>query len=292
MKCSKCGYNVSEDDCFCEECGNNLKIIENVSAKSNKANENIKISPDVNLAIVSDIGKKHVTNQDSGMVTKCENGNIIIIVADGVSSSVNATNASATAVNVINDILVKYDDNGNIVEIMKKAILAGHKAVIDLPYKSQNVNIDDPETTIVVALKSKNKLTIGWVGDSRAYVITNGVEEKLTVDDSWVEEVVSRGELTREEATLSKKSHYITQALGMTDWDIDVHIVQKDIEENAIVLLCSDGLWNYLPYSGDIALKLMDFDASKEALSICEYMVEYANKQGGSDNITVAICLQ
>lgn len=166
-----------------------------------------------------------------------------------------------------------------IVEVASQAVLA-------LPFSGGDE--DGPETTVIVALCRGGQVAIGWAGDSRAYLVGPDWEEQLTVDDSWVEEAVRSGEMSREQAAVDKRSHYVTQVLGMRDQQLDVHVVERELPEDYILLLCSDGLWNYFQGGGELASALRTCDSS-DALSLCRCLVDAANERGGHDNVTVAV---
>lgn len=240
--------------------------------------------------MVTNIGKRHITNEDSGRVLISKKGAEILIVADGVSSSINAMSASSKAVQVVGDILMEYNFGQDPEEVMIKAINAAHKEIMDLTSSEETKECDGPETTIVAAINDEDQIIVGWVGDSRAYLIDGGKEIQLTIDDSWVEEMIRDGQLTREAAMHDKRAHYITQVLGMKDDDIDIHTIKIQNKAKNMLLLCSDGLWNYFQCNGELA-KLVSNYKDKRALNLCHSLVDKANLCGGHDNITVAILM-
>lgn len=299
MLCPKCGVNVNVEDNFCEECGASLKknSLPNSSSPGNNTpspesifdsfpKSEITISSR-DLASATNMGRKHSPNEDYGTVVKTESGNSILIVADGVSSSVNATTGSRKAVEVIKETLATSDIPAK--EAMIAAIRSANTAVKELPYESKEDGLYGPETTVVTALVQGDTATIGWVGDSRAYILGNDRQEKLTVDDSWAEMVVAEGSMTMEEAMADRLAHCVTQVLGMHDQQVLVHLLECKLKEGDILLLCSDGLWNY--FQGEKALlnAVTAFGINSEAVHICEHLVGLANAAGGHDNITVAI---
>ena len=278
------GNGKPDEDGYCEICG--MKMVE----KSEKQLEEKEEEISKELAMVSNIGKRHIANEDSGRVLISKKGAEILIVADGVSSSINAISASSKAVQIIGDILMEYDFGQDPEELLIKAIDSAHKAIIDLTSGEETKECDGPETTIVAAINDEDQIIIGWVGDSRAYLIDEDKEIQLTVDDSWVEEMVRDGQLTREAAMNDKRAHYITQVLGMKDDDIDIHTSKMQNKTEKMLLLCSDGLWNYFQREGELAKVISDYK-NKEALKLCHFFVDKANICGGHDNITVAILM-
>jgi serine/threonine protein phosphatase PrpC len=289
MLCSKCGASVSEGDNFCEECGASLK--KHVSTSSPVTTKPFPKSEivvyDNNLASATNIGRRHVSNEDSGIVLKRDNGDIVLIVADGVSSSVNATSASQKAINEIKDVLIKKDDSAK--NLISLAIHSADECIKALPFENKEDGIYGPETTVVTAIVQENTVTIGWVGDSRAYIFNQDKQDLLTIDDSWIELVVNEGLMTREQATLDKRAHCVTQVLGMHDQPAKIHILECKIKEGDLLMLCSDGLWNYFQNEKALLNTIIAYGINSDAVDICEHLVGLANAAGGHDNITVAL---
>jgi protein phosphatase len=138
-------------------------------------------------------------------------------------------------------------------------------------------------TTITAALVEGTRVTFGHVGDSRAYLVRDGVIEQLTEDHSLVNELMKSGKLSPEEAETHPQRSVITRALG-TDPDVDVDTFVIDAREGDLFLICSDGLTTMV--ADDDILELLerhhdDLDRAAKAL------VAAANRAGGEDNITV-----
>lgn len=283
MECMSCGTVNEVGNNFCENCGIKLKgsSLQNDSLAGNE--KRLEIVSNNNLAVISDIGLRYKSNQDYGNVLINEKGNTILVVADGVSASTNPSSASKIAVNTVSRILSSYE-GGNFTDILKTAIKTAHQEILD----TTSGDTESAETTIVAAIVAQDLITVGWVGDSRAYIIDGEEEQQITVDDSWIEEEVTAGKLTREEALKDKRAHMITQALGMKDEPIDIHIVQKTLPKGALLLLCTDGLWNYLPNSKDVSCYLAGYQWTN-AHDICRYMCDFALEKGGRDNVTIAV---
>lgn len=288
MICAKCGANVNSGDNFCEECGASLK--QNPKDTDNDMAAFPKSSAEAygkNLAAVTNIGRRHLKNEDAGMVLKLQNGESVLIVSDGVSSSFSATSASRMAIDVIKRTLLKGDKPP--VELIQSAIYAADDCIKNLPFETKEDGVYGPEATVITAMVSGRNAAIGWVGDSRAYVINKDRQKLLTVDDSWIEMVVADGSMTREEASRDRLAHCVTQVLGMHDQDIQVHTLEYQLDTGDILLLCSDGLWNYFQGENALQRAIISFGMSSDAAYICEHLVGLANSAGGHDNITAAM---
>ncbi|MDQ3875478.1 MAG: protein phosphatase 2C domain-containing protein [Actinomycetota bacterium] len=138
-------------------------------------------------------------------------------------------------------------------------------------------------TTMTVAIVESDRVVIGHVGDSRAYVIRNGTLGQLTEDHSLVAELVRSGKLSPEEAETHPQRSVITRALGQ-DPDVDVDTFSVPAREGDLFLLCSDGLTSMV--ADEDILQIVekhrdDLDAAAGAL------VRAANRGGGEDNVTV-----
>jgi PPM family protein phosphatase len=315
MDCPNCGTVVLESDRFCEECGTALiedeiassagcqKCGANVEALdaegycSNCGFRNVLAEPAIVvvksavLAGVSDPGLRHPHNEDSlalATVDSAARSTQILVVCDGVSSSQNPDRAAQVAAETICQELTRSLLQQPADRALKMATAKAAAAVSALPYFATD-DIDSPSTTLVAAIVQNNMATIGWLGDSRAYWLSAQGSRQLTIDDSWLNEVVNSGELSLQAAQQSPNAHAITRWLGADAKDnVEPAIVQFKIPGSGYLLLCSDGLWNYAPEADQIA-DLIRRTASTDAATVAQYLVEFARSQGGRDNITVAI---
>jgi PPM family protein phosphatase len=139
-------------------------------------------------------------------------------------------------------------------------------------------------TTLILAVVHQHKLYIGHIGDSRVYLVRDRQMERLTVDHSYVEELVRNGSLTREEAENHPKKNLITRVLGCSESILaDKYICE--IRDHDIFMLCTDGLTNMLT-ENEIKAILVEEDNPQH---VCSRLVSLANEKGGEDNITVIV---
>jgi serine/threonine protein phosphatase PrpC len=221
----------------------------------------------------SNTGNKRRRNEDSYVVAPP-----LFAVADGMGGAQAGEVASKLAAAALEDT-----DPGSFggVERVVELIQEANRRV----YERSNA---DPAasgmgTTITAALVEGAKVTFGHVGDSRAYLVRDGVIEQLTEDHSLVNELMKSGKLSAEEAETHPQRSVITRALG-TDPDVDVDTFVVEARENDLFLICSDGLTTMV--GDEDILELLEKyhdDLDRAAKSL----VAAANRAGGEDNITV-----
>jgi serine/threonine protein phosphatase PrpC len=250
----------------------------------------VSISP--LLAGVSDVGLKHFRNEDA-MTLISELEGETLIVCDGVSQSQNpdvaAATAASAALEVVRDAMASQSWN-HTHDLVTAALQAARTAVRSIPY-AQSSEADPPEATIVLAVRRGRRVSLGWVGDSRAYLIGCDCARQCTVDHSWLNEVVDAGKMSLADALSSPLAHALTRSLG-GPVDSSDEPSQLDFELPAgpsYLVLCSDGLWNYLPDAASMAVLIRSQPAEADALARARSLVEFALERGGHDNITVAV---
>ncbi|MPN24171.1 Serine/threonine phosphatase stp [bioreactor metagenome] len=140
-------------------------------------------------------------------------------------------------------------------------------------------------TTITAALTGK-RIVVANVGDSRAYLFSNGVLRRVTRDHSLVEELMLRGEISPEQAAHHPQRNIITRALG-AERDVDVDLFELDWAEGDMLMLCTDGLSATL--EEDEMIRILSSESSLEAK--CDALCVSALENGGRDNITVILLL-
>lgn len=234
------------------------------------------------LGAATDIGKMRNLNEDSYFVYRNENllGGM---VADGMGGQNAGEVASSMAARFVKEYIInEFNPNMDYIEIGEMVRIALIKANSSIySYSKTKTNLEGMGTTATLAIIYKNKLIAAHVGDSRLYLIGDKGIKQITKDHSYVQELVSRGEISKEVADTHPAKNYITRAVGSEDI-IKVDIVIMDYTGET-VLLCSDGLSNML---SDEQIEEIIKD-NEELQKGCEALVKFANKKGGLDNITV-----
>lgn len=236
------------------------------------------------IGVMTSKGKIRELNEDSYYISKKKDFPLFII-ADGMGGHKAGEVASKMAVDIIsssfeNALSSKKIDEYNIVDIIKNSIWRANDEI----YKKsiENDEFSGMGTTVTLAYEVKGKFFIGHVGDSRAYLLRDGSLRQITKDHSLVEELVSNGSITKEEARFHPQKNVITRAVG-TDKKVDVDLIVKEKLKGDILLLCTDGLTNMLN-DDEIKELLLGNDNLQKA---CECLVELSNEKGGFDNISV-----
>ncbi len=236
------------------------------------------------VGALSDVGKVRDINEDSYSIS--EENYSLFIVADGMGGHNAGEVASSIAVDNIKNHISEYVSS-NMEEKLIKGIIyeAFNKANKEIYKQGQEDPLyDEMGTTTTLVLKIDSTLYIGHVGDSRAYLIRGGSIEQITQDHSLVAELVRSGSITELEAMKHPQKNLITRALG-TSKDIKVDIFNINFNSTDILILCTDGLSNFVDkYEIEkVALEIKDIN------EVCKKLVSMANKRGGYDNITVLV---
>ncbi|WP_041939910.1 MULTISPECIES: PP2C family protein-serine/threonine phosphatase [Frankia] len=130
-------------------------------------------------------------------------------------------------------------------------------------------------------------VTVGWVGDSRVYLLGPRWCERLTSDDTWAAEAARAGLIPANEAETHRRAHTLTRWLGGDVEDVAPHTEIFPIEAPATVLVCSDGLWNYASRPDVMASLVNQLPPRCTAIDVARHLVDFAIDAGGHDNITV-----
>lgn len=134
-------------------------------------------------------------------------------------------------------------------------------------------------------------LVVGWVGDSRAYWVPldrSAAPARLTEDDSWAAQMVAAGLMNEAEAYADERAHAITGWLGADAYELEPHTASFKPDRPGVVVVCTDGLWNYAEAAEELA-EILPPDASARPLHAARVLVGHALDGGGHDNVTVAV---
>lgn len=236
------------------------------------------------IAGKTDRGKVRRTNQDDFAQGKLPGEASYSVVCDGMGGANGGNIASSTAVGIISDAILNgyspsLDING-IKSLLADSINKANTVVYEMARKDPS--LFGMGTTVVVCVAVNSGVIIAHAGDSRAYLIKNGIK-LLTRDHSIVQDMVENGKITPEEALVHPQKNIITRALGVEE-SLQIDFCFTELDSGATVLLCTDGLTNLV--SDDTIESVV---TSNEPEKCIEQLVNMANQNGGNDNITVVV---
>ena len=224
----------------------------------------------------SDVGKVRQQNEDAVLPQPGSDGNaeaLLAAVADGMGGAAGGEVASATAIQTAAAV-------GGEVALR---IEAANLAVIEAA--QQRPRLRGMGTTLTIGIfQADGSLQIGHVGDSRAYLLRQGLLTQITTDHSFVNEMMASGRMSLEEAEDHPYRSVLTRVVGLEP-SVDVEVINLELETGDRILLCSDGLTVMLS-DDDIKAQLADAAGPGSA---ADAMVAAANGAGGVDNISVVV---
>ena len=276
------------------------------------------------IAGVTDRGLRHRQNEDAmelAVVPAADGPVLVAVVCDGVSTSIRPAEASLAAAQAAAQVLrTAAQDGTDLTEASSAAVRSAEGAVASLAKSPGGVG----SATFVSAVVTRSAATLCWLGDSRAYWLgapvtpapeapapeapapeapasgapapgAPGAEpaapetaRRLTRDDSLAEEMVAAGLLPEDEALNSPHAHVVTRWVGADPGEATPHVVTFEPPGPGVLMLCSDGLWNYQPDAGKLA-ELALPGALTNPLAAAQTLVAFAIEAGGRDNITVIL---
>lgn len=251
-----------------------------------KSNARPKCFAHVLFAAKTDLGQVRENNEDkfeffvpddpAVLATKGR----VYAVADGMGGHSAGQVAAELALNVF--IRSYYGDASDDMEAsVSRAVKEANHYVVDvartIPGRS------GMGATLIVAIIRENQIYIAWVGDSRGYMLRNGVLQQVTEDHSWVAEQVRAGTMTEEEAEQSPFRNVITRSMGGAP-DAEPDITAFELQPGDRYLLCSDGLSGMVPFHE--IQEILGYGSP----SVATWgLVDRANQYGGRDNITAFV---
>ena len=227
---------------------------------------------------ITDIGKMRPINEDSFYLPR-EN-EPFCAVADGMGGHNAGEVASAMAIQAFADSMRR---SGKVnATAIHEAVLRANTEVHEESLR--DISKSGMGTTFTALVADGRRIHIAHVGDSRAYLIRSGGISRVTQDHTLVEEMVSKGVISEREARVHPKRNLLTRALGTSE-TVEVDLIQLDIRGDEVLLLCSDGLSNYVS-EHDMLHVVTGAGEWSEKLKT---LVQIALNAGGSDNITALI---
>ena len=229
-------------------------------------------------------GVKRSNNQDTFLCGETDWGGYLI-VCDGMGGERGGNVASAIAAETFRDMLLRDVSAGmsgrQLRAVMTCAAAAANAAVFDAA--KEDARLTGMGTTLVAAVVFGGCAVIIHAGDSRAYLLREDVLTQLTTDHTFVQILVSRGDITRKAASEHPQRHYITRAVGVQP-ELEFDFTDCALLPGDCLLLCSDGLSNQLTEQ-QLTQVLSDTEVHHRPAQL----IQLANQAGGPDNITAVV---
>ncbi len=236
------------------------------------------------FAAKTDVGKERKMNQDFYLVS--EEQPALFVLCDGMGGHQSGDVASRTAAESM-ETYIRLQSTLDLSEekaatMLRNAVSYANNIVYNRALECEA--FAGMGTTTDVCLLDFDMLYIAHVGDSRVYLMRDGMLSQLTTDHSLVEEMVQKGLISKEEATSHPKKHIITRAVG-TNASVESDCISLPLRQDDLILMCSDGLSNML---SDTEIKhLLISDQSLD--NVVSNLITKANENGGHDNITAIV---
>lgn len=250
----------------------------------------------------TDVGRTREHNEDAFVVADLTTDNAtlqpevrrhvlgpkgtLFMVADGMGGAAAGEIASAMAVEVLlnelrrNWMRGESNEPEDFVRAIKRATASANQQIH--AYAASHPEYRGMGTTATIAGMLGPTIYLAQVGDSRAYLIREGVARQITKDQSLMQKLIEAGELTEEEAAQSERRNIILQALG-PEGAIKIDLTHQQIRRGDLLVLCSDGLSGQVG-KDEIAQVLTE---EPDLVNACKRLIDRANDAGGPDNITV-----
>jgi serine/threonine protein phosphatase PrpC len=234
----------------------------------------------------SDIGRVRSVNEDSVWIGATRHGYTLGIIADGMGGHQAGETASRIALETMRNTLDRLQpelQDEALRDALSAAILEANSTVFK--EASGNDKYHNMGTTVVAVLMNGSSGYIGHIGDSRAYLIKDSAAVQLTEDHTLVNELFKNGQISVEELDNHPRRNVLTRALG-TDAEVSVDLAPVAVLPEELLLLCSDGLSNYVSkeHLGKVA-GIHEIPLEERA----DRLLQLALLAGGGDNISVAL---
>ena len=231
------------------------------------------------------VGRVRADNQDAYRTGILPLG-CYLLVCDGMGGERGGGVASALAADTV-AARIEHDVKSGMGETSVRHVLESAGAAANAAVYSRaqaDAALTGMGTTLSAVVVTGDTAHVLHVGDSRVYLLREGKLHRLTTDHTVVQMLLERGDLTEKDAENHPQRHYITRAVG-AERDILPDVFTIDLQAGDTLMVCSDGLYNELAPDTLTAL-LGTCVAEKSA----QALIDGANRSGGHDNITAAIC--
>lgn len=226
----------------------------------------------------SDVGLVRSNNQDSAYA-----GPNLLVVADGMGGHAGGDVASALTIAALVGLDRPDHSSDQSMSELERSIDRARQDLVDAT--TADPDLAGMGTTVTALLKSGNTLAMAHLGDSRAYLLRDGVLAQVTVDHTFVQHLVDTGRITPDEAETHPQRNVVMRVLGDFDLDLTPDLSIREAVPGDRWMLCSDGLSGFVP-DDEIAEVLVSVATPADAV---ERLVSMSMRAGSTDNITVVV---
>lgn len=259
-------------------------------------------SLEIHVSAITDVGKTRDHNEDcyllwnmeggqpipgDGAVTVPDHQGLLVAVCDGMGGAAAGEKASALTVETL-QARARAIEDGLLEDVqalgdwLVTSVVEADKRI--LREAGEHPEMEGMGSTCTAVIFVPGCLTLAHVGDSRAYHLRGETLRQISVDHSYVGELVAMGQITPEEARTHDQRNLLLQVLGLGR-ELDVDRVRVEMKSGDKVLLCSDGLYDLVE---DEEMR-RELTAGDDPAVACRTLVDLANERGGKDNITVVV---
>lgn len=277
--CGSCGAAAVGTDGYCGRCGHRR------GAGRDRAELDLGV-----VAGVTDRGRRKPRNEDAMAVGRYGSATVAV-VCDGVSSSTRPEEAAVAAVERgVETLLDSLASGADPRSATETAALAAGDAAAAAVARAGILGPDGPPCcTYVSAVVTDTTVTIGWVGDSRAYWVGPDGARCLTVDDSLAGQLHAAGVSAEDSRFADPRAHALMAWLGADAEDVKPHVVSFPPAVAGTVVVCSDGLSRYLRTPAELTAMLAASDGDDSPAVLARHLTQRALDHGGHDNIGIAV---
>jgi PPM family protein phosphatase len=254
---------------------------------------NLNVTNAIKVVRLTDVGMYRDHNEDA-VASDLTIG--LLLLADGMGGYKAGEVASEIAVLMIAAEITEAMQNRMALNKLTSSLMPESHLLIDVVKKTNaaiyhisknQAHCAGMGTTLVAGIFANNKLTVGHIGDSRVYCLRDQVLTQLTEDHSLIQEQINAGLITQEQAKVASHKNLVTRALGI-DPDVELELQEFEVKVGDIYLMCSDGLSDLVE---DTEITKILLEANGNITLAAKKLVQAANENGGSDNISVVIAI-
>ncbi|CAN5557581.1 protein-serine/threonine phosphatase PrpC [soil metagenome] len=241
------------------------------------------------VVVKTDLGNVRKNNEDAGTYVKIADENIarekgcMLLVADGMGGHNAGEVASKIAMETVSEEYFKKGSDADKEKALAKAFVAANKKIFNMA--QTNESCKGMGTTCTVLVIAGQHIYFAHAGDSRAYIFKGNKITQITEDHTYVQQLVNNGDITAAEADVHSQRNVLINAMGTKPTlRVDTGKAQLTFNENDKLLVCSDGLYDYMSNA-----ELAEAMQKNSLPEIADYLIAEAKRRGGKDNITVAL---